>query len=139
MNNNNRESLIALLTQTQNVYQDISRKIRWSAADTEHLDDLMHAKELPKEIGSRLLSASGSRALTEYVPSFLAYKAWQRTKAVYSFKQELVEAMSQTADSSIYVSLLERLPFKDMLFFFPEEGLPLLNDERILGMYVHIA
>ena len=47
--------------------------------------------------------------------------------------------MSQTADSSIYVSLLERLPFKDMLFFFPEEGLPLLNDERILGMYVHIA
>ena len=138
MNNNNRESLIALLTQTQNVYQDISRKILWSAADTEHLDDLMHAKELPKEIGSRLLSASGSRVLTEYVPSFLAYKAWQRTKAVYSFKQELVEAMSQTADSSIYVSLLERLPFKDMLFFFPEEGLPLLNDERIRGMYVHI-
>lgn len=138
MNNNNRESLIALLTQTQNVYQDISRKIRWSAADTEHLDDLMHAKELPKEIGRRLLSASGSGALTEYVPSFLAYKAWQRTKAVYSFKQELVEAMSQTADSSIYVSLLERLPFKDMLFFFPEEGLPLLNDERIRGMYVHI-
>ena len=67
MNNNNRDSLIALLTQTQNVYQAISRKIRWSAADTE------------------------------------------------------------------------RLPFKDMLFFFPEEGLPLLNDERILGMYVHIA
>ena len=82
MNNNNRKSLIALLTQTQNVYQDISRKIRWSAADTEHLDDLMHAKELPKEIGRRLLSASGSGALTEYVPSFLAYKAWQRTKAV---------------------------------------------------------
>ena len=47
MNNNNRESLIALLTQTQNVYQDISREIRWSAADTERLDDLMHSKELP--------------------------------------------------------------------------------------------
>ena len=136
--NNNRASLIALLTQTQNVYQDISRRIRWSSADTERLDDLMHAKELPKEIGRRLLSASGSGALTEYAPSFLTYKAWQRTKAVYSFKQELVEAMSQTADSSIYVSLLERLPFKDMLFFFPEEGLLLLNDERILGMYVHI-
>ena len=47
MNNNNRDSLIALLTQTQNVYQDISREIRWSAADTERLDDLMHSKELP--------------------------------------------------------------------------------------------
>ena len=82
MNNNNRDSLIALLTQTQNVYQDISRKIRWSAADTERLDDLMHSKELPKEIRRRLLSASGSRALTEYVPSFLTYKVWQRTKAV---------------------------------------------------------
>ena len=94
MNNNNRESLIALLTQTQNVYQDISRKIRWSAADTEHLDDLMHAKELPKEIGRRLLSASDSGALTEYVPSFLAYTVWQRTKAVYSFNLRQVNAVN---------------------------------------------
>ncbi len=138
MNNKNRDSLIALLTETQTVYQDISRKIHWSTVDSEHLDDLMHAKALSKEIGNRLLSATGSRALAEYVPSFLAYKAWQRTKAVYSFNEDLVEAISLTADSRIYVSLLERLPFKDMLFFFPEKGLPLLNDERIVGMYVHI-
>lgn len=103
MNNKNRDSLIELLAQTQNDFQYISRKIHWSAADTERLDDLMHSKELPKEIGNRLLAATGSRALMEYVPSFMAYKAWQRTKAVYSFKQELVDAMSQTADSSIFV------------------------------------
>ena len=52
MNNNNRESLIALLTQTQNVYQDISRKILWSAADTEHLDDLCMQKNCQRRSGA---------------------------------------------------------------------------------------
>lgn len=138
MNNKDRDALTALIKQTKTIYSSISHQIHWSAADSVYLDDFMHTKELPRDISNRIIKATGSRALTEYVPSFLAYKAWQRTKAVYSFTTELVEALSQTADSSIYISLLERLPFKDMLFFFPEEVLSMPNGEEIAGIYVHL-
>ena len=138
MNNKDRDALTALLKQTQTIYSNISHQIHWSAADSVCLDDFMHSKELPRDISNRIIKATGSRTLIEYVPSFLAYKAWQRTKAVYSFTPEFVEAMSQTADSSIYISLLERLPFKDMLFFFPQEVLPMPNGEEIAGLFVHI-
>jgi len=46
--------------------------------------------------------------------------------------------MTRTDDTSLYISLLERLPFKDMLFFFPEGAFPILLDEEIAGMYIHI-
>ena len=46
--------------------------------------------------------------------------------------------MSYTEDTTILISLLERLPFKDMLFFFPEGTLPKIKDEETAGMYVHI-
>ena len=138
MNKKDKNSLAALLNQTQNIYQNISRLVHWSPADSACLDDFMHSEELPRDIGNRIMRATGSQPLKEWILPFLAFKAWQRTKAVYSFNPDFVEAMSQTADTSIYISLLECLPFKDLLFFFPEEGLPMLNDEEIIGMYVHI-
>lgn len=139
MNNIDRDSLIALLNETKDIFQDISRRIYWTEADTARLDDLMYLKSkgLHQDIASRIAKATGSSALTEYTRSFLAYKAWQRTKAVYSFNREFVEDMSQTEDTKIYTSLFERLPFRDMLFFFPREVLPVLEDE-IAGIYVHI-
>ena len=121
MNQKEKDTLSTLLNHTKDTNKNISSLVRWSAADSERLDDFMHNKGLPTEIANRLLRATRDRTFTEYVPSFLSYKAWQRTKAVYSFNREFVADMSQTEDSCIYISLLERLPFKDMLFYFPLE------------------
>ena len=138
MNSLDKNSLTALLKQTQDVFQNISRQIHWTAVDAEHLDNLMLSKEFPTDISNRMIQATGSKALTEYVSSFIVYKAWQRTKTVYFFNQEFVSDMSQTDDASIYISLLEHLPFKDILFFFPEDAFPMFIDEEVSGMYVHI-
>ena len=46
--------------------------------------------------------------------------------------------MSYTEDTTLLISLLERLPFRDMLFFFPEGTLPKIKGEETAGMYVHI-
>ena len=138
MKQKEKDSLASLLVHTKEIFKYISGQVHWSSDDEERLDDLMHGRGLLTEIGNRLLRATRSRGLTEYVYSFLTYKAWQRTKAVYSFNREFVEDMSQTEDSCIYTSLLERLPFKDMLFYFPENVLPLVETEEIAGIYVHV-
>ena len=138
MNQKERDSLTTLLHQNNDIYQELSRKIHWTASDSECLDNLINSNDQIKSIADRISRATGSRAFIMYLPSFLSYKAWQRTKAVYSFNREFIEAMSQTDDTVILISLLERLPFKDMLFFFPEGTLPKIKDEETAGMYVHI-
>ena len=138
MNQKDKDSLTALLDQNREVYQGISRNIHWSPSDAEYLDTLASSRSLQEDIAHRIMKISGSRISIELVPIFLVYKAWQRTKAVYSFNREIVNAMSQTDDTSLYVSLLERLPFKDILFFFPNGVLPKTNGEETAGMYIHL-
>ena len=138
MNDKDKGSLTALLKETHEVYHNISRCIHWTIADSACLDDLMNSMEFQKDISSRMQRASGSKASAGLLPSFLAYKAWQRTKAVYSFNQEFVDDMGRTEDTPIYISLLDRLPFKDMLFFFPEGTLPTIKGEETAGIYVHV-
>ena len=138
MNNKDRSSLTDLLHQINDRFQDMSRKIHWTADDSACLDNLIESKEQINNITDKIAKATGTRAFTMFVPSFLAYKGWQRTKAVYSFDREFVNAMSYTDDTTILISLLERLPFKDMLFFFPEGTLPKIKNEETAGMYVHI-
>ncbi len=138
MNLKDRDSLTALLKQTKDVFQDISHKIDWSVTDSSYLDDLMNSRELQDDIRSRIMRISSSRALANITPMFLMYKAWQRTKAVYSFSRVFIEDMSQTDDTSLYTSLLDRLPFKDMLFFYPEEAMPFTENEEIAGIFVHL-
>lgn len=138
MNQKDRDSLTALLNVTKEKYQSLARQIHWSAADSERLDCLMRSQELQKDVSNRIMRATGLRTFTDYIPAFLVYKAWQRTRAVYSFNREFVEDMMQTGDTSLYVSLLEQLPFKDMLFFFSDGTFPKPKDEETAGMYVHI-
>ena len=138
MNNKDKEALTALLKENHEVYQGISRRIHWTVADSACLDDLMNSKEFQKDIVSRMQHAANSKAVAGYMPSFLAFKAWQRTKAVYSFNNEFVDDIAKTSDTNLYTSLLDRLPFKDMLFFFPEGTLPTIKDEETAGMYVHV-
>ena len=138
MNLKEKNSLTSLLSKTKEMYQMLSKKIHWSAADSELLDNRMHLKDQKRELDNRIINATGSRELIAYLPSFLIYKAWQRTKAVYSFNKEFVEGMMQTGDTSLYISLLDRIPFKDMLFFFPDGTFPKPKDEEIAGIFVHI-
>lgn len=136
--NKDRESLEALLKQNKEHYQDISRSIHWTAADSAKLDDLMNSTELKNDIRNRITKAAASREFTTLVPSFLIYKAWQRTKAVYSFNKELVADIALTTDTELRTALLEHLPFKDMLFFFSEGTLPKYKDEETTGIFIHI-
>ena len=138
MNQKDRDSLTDLLHQINDRFQALSHKIHWTAEDSECLDNLVGSKEQINNITSRITRATGSGALTMYLPLLLAFKGWQRTKAVYSFDREFVDAMSYTDDTTVLISLIERLPFKDMLFFFPEGTLPKIKDEETAGMYVHI-
>ncbi len=138
MNQKNKDSLSFLLHQINDRFQALSRQIYWSVDDAAWLDNLMDSRELQEDIVARITRATGSRAMTMYLQTFLAYKAWQRTKAVYSFSRELVEDIVQTEDTPIYLALLERLPFRDMLFFFPEGVLPKIKNEDTAGIYVHI-
>ncbi len=138
MNLKDRESLTALLNQTKERYQSLSRQIHWTEADSECLDDFVNSRKQETDIANRITRVAGAGFSGNIISSFLAYKAWQRTKAVYSFSQELVDTMSQTEDTKILTSLLERLPFNDMLFFFPEGVLPTIKNEETAGMYVHI-
>jgi len=133
-----KNSLISLLNVTKEKYQVLSKMIHWSVEDVELLDNLLHLNDLRSGLEKRIINATGSRALLEYVPLLLVYKAWQRTKAVYSFNQEFVEDMMQTGDTSLYISLLDKIPFKDMLFFFPDGTFPKLKDEETAGIFVHI-
>ena len=135
---NDRDSLTELIHQNNEKYQELSRRIHWTVADSDCLDNLVDSKEQQKDIAGRITRATGSRLPTTYLSLLLAFKAWQRTKAVYSFDREFVEAMSYTEDTTILISLLERLPFRDMLFFFPEGTLPKIKGEETAGMYVHI-
>lgn len=135
---NNRDSLTDLLHQLNDRFQALSHKIHWTAEDSECLDNLLESQEQIKDITGRITRATGSAAFAMYLPFLLAFKGWQRTKAVYSFNREFVDAMSYTDDTTILISLLERLPFKDMLFFFPDGTLPKIKDEETAGMYVHI-
>ncbi len=133
-----RDSLTTLLHQEKERFQDISGKIRWTVADTECLDDLTHGRELFKDVERRIIRAGGAKVLFQTIPALLAYKAWQRTKVVYSFNREFLYEMSQTADTKLYTSLLERLPFRDMLFYFPKGTFPVYQNEDVAGMYVHV-
>ncbi|MBR0161934.1 MAG: hypothetical protein IJQ02_11725 [Oscillospiraceae bacterium] len=137
MSQRDRDSLQILLDQTFEIYQGVSRLVQWSAADSEYLDTLMESKEWQKDIDRRIVRATGSRMQAGMIPLFLSLKAWQRTKAVYSFERVFVEDMARTEDTSLYISLLDHLPYRDMLFFFPEEVLPMLEEE-IAGLYVHL-
>ena len=101
MNRKDKEALTALLKENHEVYQSISRHIHWTAADSACLDDLMNSKEFQKDIVSRMQLAANSRAVAGYLPSFLAFKAWQRTKAVYSFNNKFVDDIAKTADTSL--------------------------------------
>lgn len=138
MKQKDKDSVTALLHQINDRFQDLSHRIHWDAADAECLDCLMSSGAQQKDIANRITRATGAKALTIYLPSFLAYKAWQRTKAVYSFSEELVEDIARTEDTPLYISLLERLPFRDMLFFFPDGVLPKPQNEETAGIYVHI-
>ena len=138
MNNKDKEALTALLKETHAVYQSISQHIHWTKADSDCLDNLMNSKEFQKDIVRRMQLAANSKAVAGYMPSFLAFKAWQRTKAVYSFNNEFVDDIAKTADTNLFTSLLERLPFKDMLFFFPDGTLPSIKDNETAGIYVHV-
>ena len=138
MNQKDRDSLTDLLHQINDRFQALSHKIHWTAEDSECLDNLVGSKEQINNITGRITRATGSGAFTMYLPLLLAFKGWQRTKAVYSFDREFVDAMSYTDDTTVLISLLERLPFKDMLFFFPEGTLPKIKGEETAGMYVHI-
>lgn len=138
MNQKERDSLTALLHSVNDRHQALSHMIHWTAADSECLDNLVDSKDQQKDIADRITKATGSRAFTMYLPSFLAYKSWQRTKAVYSFNREFIDTMSQTDDTTILIPLLERLPFRDMLFLFPDGALPTIKDEDTAGIYVHI-
>ena len=129
MNLKDKNDLMALLNKTKDIYQNVSRSIHWSAADSEMLDSLMDSKEWEKTVGRRIQSVDKSLFAIEILPSFLIYKTWQRTKAVYSFRPELVDDLSYTEDTSLHTTLLERLPFKDMLLFFPEGALPKHENE----------
>ena len=138
MNRKDSASLTDLLHQVNDKFQALSHKIHWTADDSECLDDLVSSKEQINDIAGRITRATGSGAFAMYLPLLLAFKCWQRTKAVYSFDREFVDAMSYTDDTTILISLLERLPFKDMLFFVPEGTLPKIKDEETAGMYIHI-
>ena len=138
MNQKDRDSLTDLLHQINDRFQALSHKIHWTVEDSECLDNLVGSREQINSIAGRIARATGSSAFAMYLPLLLAFKGWQRTKAVYSFDREFVDAMSYTEDTTILISLLERLPFKDMLFFFPEGTLPKIKDEETAGMYVHI-
>ena len=138
MKQNDRDSLSVLLNQTYKVYQNISRQIDWTTADSERLDDFADSREWVKDVQHRINDSTVSKVSAELIPFFIIYKAWQRTKAVYSFNKELVDGLSRTEDAVIYTYLLKCLPFKDMLFFFPEGVLPFIDNEEIAGMYVHI-
>ena len=133
-----KDSLSALLQQIHSVNQNISRQIDWSNDDAEWLDELMNSREWQTNIRNRFLKAAASGISVELMPFYLSYKAWQRTKAVFSFNRELVSDLSQADDATIYTSLLQHLPFRDMMFFFPIGVLPLLNNEEIAGMYIHV-
>ena len=137
MNTKDKDSLTALLNYTKE-YQSISREIHWTFSDSERLDDLANSKDLQKDIANRIKRLGQRKSAEFIVPFFLAYKAWQRTKAVYSFNQKLIADLANADDTNIYISLLERLPFKDMLFFFPEGDLTKFDNEEIAGVYVHI-
>lgn len=137
MNTKDKDSLTALLNYTKE-YQSISREIHWTFSDSERLDDLVNSKDLQKDIANRIRRLGQRKSAEFIVPFFLAYKAWQRTKAVYSFNQKLIADLANADDTNIYISLLERLPFKDMLFFFPEGALTKFDNEEIAGVYVHI-
>ena len=138
MNPKDRDSLRDLLHKNNDRFQALSHKIHWTVEDSECLDNLVGSKEQINKIASRITRATGSSAFAMYIPLLLAFKGWQRTKAVYSFNREFVDAMSFTDDTTILISLLKRLPFKDMLFFFPEGTLPKIKNEETAGMYVHI-
>ena len=135
---NDRDSLTDLLHQINDRFQALSHKIHWTTEDSECLDNLVGSQEHIKGITARITRATGSGAFAMYWPLLLAFKGWQRTKAVYSFNREFIDAMSYTEDTTILISLLERLPFKDMLFFLPEGTLPKIKDEETAGIYVHI-
>ena len=138
MKQDDKDSLATMLQQIHSVIQNISRQIDWSVDDAEWLDDLMNSREFQTSIRAKMMKATGSRFSPEIVPLFLIYKAWQRTKAVFSFNRELVSDMSQADDTTIYTSLLQHLPFRDMMFFFPDGVFTLLNNEEVAGIYVHI-
>ena len=134
-----KDSLSSLLKELKDRFQGLSRQIHWTVADSEVLDDIANSKEQRKDISNRVTRVFGSKLLAANIfPLFLAYKAWHRTKAVYSFNREFVDAMAQTEDTTILLALLERLPFKDMLFFFPEGVLPKIAGEETAGLFVHI-
>ena len=139
MNQKDRDSLTTLLNQNKEKYQTLSRRIHWTEADSACLDDTPNSKEQREDIAYRILRITGSKEMVRplLIP-LLAYKAWQRTKAVYSFNREFIDAISRTDDTEIITPLLECLPFKDMLFFFPEGVLPTIDDEETAGVYVHV-
>ena len=73
MNQKERDSLTALLHSINDNYQDLSRMIHWTAADSECLDNLVDSKNQQKNIADRIIKATGSRALTMFISTFLAY------------------------------------------------------------------
>ena len=138
MNQIDKGSLEVWLKELRGRYQVLSHKIHWSDADSACLDNLMNLKEQQRDISSRIARVTAPWAASNIFPSFLAYKAWQRTKAVYCFNRTFFDAVKRTEDTSIRTSLLDTLPFKDMMFYFPEGTLPKINNEETAGMFVHL-
>ena len=138
MRQKDKDSLTVLLNDIRNHYKDFSRLIRWTETDSERLDDLGNSAELQKDLHRRIIRAGAPKSFIQYTVPFLIYKAWERTKAVYSFNQEFVSAMAQTDDTCLYLDLLNRLPFSDMLFFFPDGLSPKHKDGDTVGIYVHV-
>ncbi len=138
MKQKDKDSLAYLLNVTKDTFLGMSRKLQWSDVDSEILDNFVRSQNSIQEIGNRLLRKTGFAPALDILPAYLIYKAWQRTKVVYSFNRQFVEDMTQTEDSNIYISLIECLPFKDMLFFFPDSIFAKPKDEETAGTYVHI-
>ncbi len=138
MNDKDKDYLSSILIQYKDRCQDISRKINWKAKDSEQLDELCISSWLTSDVANRIMRHTGSMIMTNIAPTFLSYKAWERTKAVYSFNSDFVNDLAQTSDTNIYISLLERLPFKDMLFYFSEGMFPKIKDEETAGIFIHI-
>jgi hypothetical protein len=101
MNLKDRDSLTDLLHQMNDRFQALSHEIHWTVEDSECLDNLVNSREQQKDIVSRIIRATGSSAFAMYLPMLLAFKGWQRTKAVYSFDCEFIDAMSHTDDTTV--------------------------------------
>lgn len=143
MDRRTEELLNTVIDEESLMCRELASYIRWNAEDEARLDSIYADAKFLAELDERARKYNPRAdrvTVTSSMLTLIKLKAWQRTKAVYYFTPELMEDLSKTDDAVIYTDLFSRLPYQDLLLFFPENG---FNDisytgASLIGAYVHI-